>query len=237
MSSEVNSNSQPGETGAGNFGQFLHSWRYFLWLLGIILLLGLVLGEENWRGNWAWTRYKKQMAAQGEPIELAAVVPPQVPDDQNFAMTPFLAPLFGFLPGPSRSGGQAAARSLNAFAAGYEAASRELNIPKTVPFSSWIKPAADLRDWYVAFKVSAEKAEKKQNPAVRTSGPAYRLQSGRQTSSGTEPVPALTNYTPTEAAKAVLDMLSDTRGIFDELRAASKLPHSRFNLNYEQDDP
>ncbi|MGH7970044.1 MAG: hypothetical protein ACREIC_15085, partial [Limisphaerales bacterium] len=71
MSGEGES-SPPANAGeAGTFREFLHSWRYFLWLLGLIVLVALVLGEENWRGDRAWNRYKKEMAARGDPVELA----------------------------------------------------------------------------------------------------------------------------------------------------------------------
>ncbi|MEI6395914.1 MAG: hypothetical protein WCT12_33020, partial [Verrucomicrobiota bacterium] len=62
---------------AGSLAEFLHSWRYFIWLLGLLLLAGLFFIEENWRGEWAWNSYKRAMAARGEPTEFSAVVPPR----------------------------------------------------------------------------------------------------------------------------------------------------------------
>src|ERR1700676_2997476 len=56
--------------------------------------------EENWRGKRAWDNYKREWEAKGEKFDLASYVPPPVPDDENFAMTPFLAPLFDFNPRP-----------------------------------------------------------------------------------------------------------------------------------------
>ena len=59
-------------------------------------LIALVCAEEHWRGKRAWQKYKHELEAQGEKLDLEDYIPPPVPDDQNFAMTPFLAPLFDF---------------------------------------------------------------------------------------------------------------------------------------------
>lgn len=60
----------------------------------LVTLAALVIAEENWRGKRAWERYKQTVEATGEPLTLASLAPPPVPDDQNFAMTPLLKPLF-----------------------------------------------------------------------------------------------------------------------------------------------
>ena len=69
----------------------------------VALLTAIALGYaiENWRGHRAWKDAKKKLTRTGF-IELAALVPPPVPDAQNFAMTPFLKPLFDFLPGTQK---------------------------------------------------------------------------------------------------------------------------------------
>jgi hypothetical protein len=60
----------------------------------LVAVVALVIAEENWRGKHAWERYKRELEARGELLSLAALAPPPVPDDQNFAMTPLLKPLF-----------------------------------------------------------------------------------------------------------------------------------------------
>ncbi|HTD88171.1 MAG TPA: hypothetical protein VK850_16470, partial [Candidatus Binatia bacterium] len=52
---------------------------------------------ENWRGKVKWEAYKRQLIAQGAKLDLAAFIPPPIPDSENFAATPFFASLF---PGP-----------------------------------------------------------------------------------------------------------------------------------------
>lgn len=64
-------------------------------MLGCLAVVVILFyAEENWRGKHAWERYKNMLEAKGEPLILAALAPPPVPDDQNFAMTPLLKPLF-----------------------------------------------------------------------------------------------------------------------------------------------
>ncbi len=50
--------------------------------------------EELWRGRRAWEAYRRDFEAQGGTLDLQKLTPPPVPDDQNFAMTPLLKPLF-----------------------------------------------------------------------------------------------------------------------------------------------
>jgi hypothetical protein len=75
-------------------------WRGLLLLVaGLITLLALYQAEENCRGRRAWDTYKSMAEAKGDSFDFAQYVPPPVPDDQNFAMTPFFAPLFDYVPG------------------------------------------------------------------------------------------------------------------------------------------
>ncbi|MFA5190000.1 MAG: hypothetical protein WC740_04695, partial [Verrucomicrobiia bacterium] len=47
----------------------------------------------------SWADCKRTLEARGARLDAKAFIPPPVPDDQNFAMTPFLKPLFDFKPG------------------------------------------------------------------------------------------------------------------------------------------
>ncbi|MGD0016235.1 MAG: hypothetical protein ABSC38_01780, partial [Verrucomicrobiia bacterium] len=53
--------------------------------------MALVIAEENWRGWHTWQKFKHEWEAKGERFDRASVVPPPVPDDQNFALTPIVA--------------------------------------------------------------------------------------------------------------------------------------------------
>jgi len=68
--------------------------RVFIVLAWIVTIIGLWYGEENWRGRRAWNQYRKATEARGESLDYAAYIPKPVPDDQNFAATPFLKSFF-----------------------------------------------------------------------------------------------------------------------------------------------
>jgi hypothetical protein len=77
----------------------LSSWRNFKrLLLGLACLAGLIVlfyAEEDIRGRLAWGQFKAQWEAKGEKFDLAAFIPPPVPDDQNFAMMPVVSTTYG----------------------------------------------------------------------------------------------------------------------------------------------
>jgi len=78
----------------------LFSFR-ILWraaLIGVVLVLAFY-AVENWRGHRAWTNYVQEKTAQGLHLDWKSCIPPQVPDAENFAMTPVLAALYDFKPG------------------------------------------------------------------------------------------------------------------------------------------
>lgn len=212
MSSEESSGTGPHHA-ADSLRELYHTWRYLFWLLGIAGLVLLIYAEENWRGYSAWESYKKRMIARGEVFSAAAFVPPTVPDDQNFAMTPALVPLFDFLPGTQKwrnSNAQAALQDLNAQ---YDDAAKLVK-PKYSPgFNSWVRARTDLGLWAAAF---AQPIQTKRRPHEPLAAP---------------------NISSQEAAAKVLDGLSDFTPLLDELRNASSRPYSRFNLRYEEDNP
>ncbi len=70
-------------------------WGILRWiclgLAGLAVAIGLFYGVENWRGWRAWTAERAEVLKNNTPLELAEIVPPTVPDDQNLANTePFL---------------------------------------------------------------------------------------------------------------------------------------------------
>src|ERR1035437_6110926 len=117
-------NESPSTPGSPRFPTFtrLFRWLFSRRTLGRVLvglaalatLIALVCAEENWRGKRAWERYKHELEAQGEKLNWKDYVAPPVPDAQNFAMTPFLAPLFDFNPEP-RQQGQSLWRDTNGY--------------------------------------------------------------------------------------------------------------------------
>ena len=83
----------------------IFSWRTFralvFILLALVTLVALTIAFENWRGKRAWLQFKTEWESKGESFDTAAIIPPKVSDQENFAMTPFFAPLFDYEYAPS----------------------------------------------------------------------------------------------------------------------------------------
>ena len=70
--------------------------RTLFGLACFVTLIALIYAEEDVRGKWAWNNFKREWEAKGEKFDLASFIPPTVPDDQNFAMTPLLRPILDY---------------------------------------------------------------------------------------------------------------------------------------------
>jgi hypothetical protein len=68
-----------------------NAFRRFLVIIAVFILLivGFYL-EEDVKGKWEWSQFKRTEEANGEKFTWSEFIPPPVPDDQNFAMTPLL---------------------------------------------------------------------------------------------------------------------------------------------------
>src|SRR5215217_1571263 len=62
-----------------------------VWLATAIALFYAV---ENWRGRRAWNAYVAKVNARGDSVEVAAVIPPPIPDAENFALSPMFLETF-----------------------------------------------------------------------------------------------------------------------------------------------
>src|SRR5690242_10973756 len=104
---------RPSEAGAALRSGAFRPLRWFRGLsvtgrsmvVGALLLVAMcvLFAEENWRGRRAWEICRKELDLK-RVLDWQQFIPPQVPDDQNFATTPFLAPLFDFNPKPRDPG-------------------------------------------------------------------------------------------------------------------------------------
>ncbi|EEF59614.1 hypothetical protein [Pedosphaera parvula] len=99
---------QPTSIEKRGFLRCLFSWRmirrYLFCLACLATLVALFYAVENWRGKHAWEQYKRELTARGINMDWHQFIPPPVPDEQNFAMTPFLAALYDFNPEPLQPG-------------------------------------------------------------------------------------------------------------------------------------
>ena len=73
-----------------------YHWRRAFFLLACLATaIAMFYAEENWRGRHDFDQFKRAGEARGEHFDLASLVPPPVPDDQNFALTPVVASSYG----------------------------------------------------------------------------------------------------------------------------------------------
>ena len=88
------------------FSKFFHSLfptfrKLFHWLFSwpiirrvlitsavVVTLVVSFYTVELVRGKWAWNNYGAEVEARGESLDIAALIPPPVPDEENFAMIP-----------------------------------------------------------------------------------------------------------------------------------------------------
>ena len=69
--------------------------RFRVIMIFLAVAIMLFYAEEDWRGIHAWNRFAREWAAKGEHFDLASRVPPPVPDEQNFALTPVVFSCYG----------------------------------------------------------------------------------------------------------------------------------------------
>lgn len=190
----------------------LFSWRTLGWCLVafavFITSIALFYAEEDWRGKRAWEKYRREAEARGEELNWLKFIPAAVPDNQNFAMAPFLKPLLEI--DQSRTNGSIwlDTNGLNRardFASDLRKADEKAKKGEGSPFP---EPLTDFR------KLAAE-LQKEQSSSASANKP----------------------FTQTEAAAYVLDDMKQYQPVLDELRAASRRPYSRFDIQYDAEDP
>jgi len=193
------------EAGTPRWSQRLRLW---LILAASAFLVLLFYAEEDWRGWRAWNQFKRGWESKGERFNLASVVPPAVPDEQNFALTPIAFTSYGQV--LTRDGKliPEAQRDPNFVV--------RMRVPVTPVYPGPTNAAGD-----------------------RVKGTFTRLDGWQ---SHYQELAAKTNAFPVprqpgSPAADVLLALSRYDGVLDELRAANRLPHSRFPLNYTSESP
>jgi hypothetical protein len=70
--------------------------RYLFCLACLATVIALFYAEEDLRGKYSWEHLMRKSKAKGFDLDWQAHIPPPVPDDQNFAMTPPFAGFFDY---------------------------------------------------------------------------------------------------------------------------------------------
>jgi hypothetical protein len=187
-------------------------------------LIALFYAEEDWRGKHDWENFKQEWEAKGENFDKDSIVPQQVPDDENFAMSPvWIAELkYIFQSQPKRAEAWYGDKIY-----GEEVSNCFLLLPMATSIvigdnDSWVGhhmpeisghwPTAqttDLRPWQIFYR-----GLEQSNPAV-----------------GIAIAPK-----PQTPAKDVLLALNKYDPLIERLRQDSQLPYSRFPIEYNGKD-
>lgn len=170
-------------------------------------IIALYYGVVDWRGRRAWTEYRKSYEAHVGPVEAQAYIPKPIPDDENFAATPFVQAWFkqnndtNFL--FDRDAWSGAAKMIKAR-------------PQLHSGQIYKVEYQDLAAWQEAF-AAVQSDPGKHKVEFRTDKLDLALRA--------------------QAAPAVLDGLNDDAAAFDELRAASARPDARYPVIYNMENP
>jgi hypothetical protein len=193
-------------------GRWLCCWRNFRWVLAtagcLVGLVVLVYVEEDLRGWLTWTWFRHAWEAKGEHFSLASLVPPPVPEEENFAMAPIVFTSYGQI--MTREGKPIPEEKRDPqFAV-------RMRMPVTLDYPGPTNCAGDrvkgtltrLDCWQGHYRELAAKTN-------------------------VFPVPPQ----PKSPAADVLMALSKYDGVIEELRIACRLPYSRYPINYGSDKP
>jgi hypothetical protein len=193
-----------------------HWRRTFFALACVATLVALFYAEEDWRGKHDWEKFKREWEAKGEKFDRSSIVPPAVPDDQNFALTPIVFTSYAqmltrdgkAIPWKDRDTNFNDRLALNIT----RSIENWLNEPTN---GYWAKGTiTDLKGWQAYYRAPFET---------------------NQNSTSINEFPIAPQ--PQSPAQDVLLALSKFDPVIEELRQASQLPYSRFPLEWDKDDP
>jgi hypothetical protein len=200
------------------FGNRFFTWRVMrkavFVLATLITLAALLFAEENWRGSRAWANYKRTMEAKGEHFDTARLIPAKVPDNENFAMTPFLAGIFKLPPGDASLPLKG---ETNKYGDDYYAAA-----------DSWTNITPPWFDLPVKFRP---------HPLGWDYGMAEDLNTWAAAIQGASAATGAAEVTdPIRAANIILDNLKSCEPTLAELHSVAARRYCRFNIAYEDWD-
>lgn len=148
-------------------------------------------------------------------MDPASVIPKSVPPSENFASTPFLAPLFDFLPGRQRWRSTNAPNLAQTLVPGLELSAAQTRLAPQAGLNSWVAARLDLAAAFAQFQSSTNRHRTKSNSPLSSSN----------------------EISQAEAAGGVLAAMAPVGPVFQELREASRRAYCRFDIKYDNDDP
>src|ERR1035437_10588839 len=171
-------------------------------------LIALFYAEEDWRGWHTWNQFKHEWEAKGEHFDMASVAPAPVPAEQNFALTPIAFTGYGYI--LTRDGKRIPSeqRDTNFVQRINMEITHDYNGPTNVAGNREKGKFTNLEGWQSYYRERAATTNEFAVPAQ-----------------------------PQSPAADVLLALSKYDPVVEELRAASRLPCSRFPLEYTNESP
>ena len=207
--------------GAVSASVLLAGWIFIRWLCCLrnfkrslfacaclATLIALFYAEEDWRGWHTWNQFKHEWEAKGEHFDLAGVTPAPVPAEQNFALTPIAFTGYGqYL---TRDGKRISneQRDTNFVQRIKMEMAHDYNGPTNVAGNREKGKFTNLEGWQRYYRELAATTNEFAVPAQ-----------------------------PQSPAADVLLALGKYDPVVEELRAASRLPYSRFPLEYTNESP
>ncbi len=183
-------------------------------LVAVLAILAVIFyTEEDWRGKRAWANCKRVLEAQGEVLDWNAYIPRPVPDDRNFALTPVVASTYESE--LDRNGHLISPPNTNV--------TDRLQMDD-IRFISWQRATRPFGDWPSGHKTDLHGWQTQLRASLITNG-VFVI--------NVFPVASQ----PQTPAADVLLALSKYNSTIEELRQASRLPYSRFPLNYDIENP
>src|SRR5215469_1406069 len=184
-------------------------WKKCRSFVVFLLLITIFYVEEDVRGKWAWSKFKREWEAKGETLDRAKFIPPPVPDDQNFALTPIVFTSYGQV--MTREGKTIPSEKRDIHFVNRLSLTTDLmdlNVP-TNGFGNWCTARLyDLKVWQDYYRRLADK---------------------------TNFFPVAPQ--PQTPARDVLLALSRYDSTLEELDKASRLLYTRFPLDYSTENP
>jgi len=214
--------------------------RFSFGVACLVTLVALFYAVEDWRGYHAWKKFQAEAAEKGERFDLASIIPPPVPDAENFAMAPIFEGVRNEMDpewwrvhiGP---GGLTNANRFTLNPYRTNSSSSNLQMP------TWMKAEkTDLRAWQRYYRDPTWNGERDltKDIAMRNAFAARYGLRPLSDSADTQATAAITNEFPTtpnpqSPAADVLFALSKFDPLVEELRETSHRQHSRFPVRYE----
>jgi len=236
------------------FSRWFFTWRTLkrclLAFAGLLILIFLFYAEEDVRGKHIWERYKHHWEAQGEKLAFTSFVPAAVPDDQNFALTPVVASAYSRI--LDKNGHRIEPPNTNVVnRLKLEMYRANVLTSTNMLLNGWrIGKLPDLKAWQTYYRTmfitnrspAGMPGMAPPFPGNTTWATVTNVINPMDTNEIISVEAYATNEFPFAAqpqspAVDVLLALSKFDAVIDELRQASRLPESRFPLNYDDQKP